>query len=69
MLTGREIGWKVPINDVAGLASLVEKLSTDRAGLAQYSRNSLEFARDNLFEKIFEMRMSHCSRIYRQSII
>lgn len=60
ILERRDVGWMVQMNSVSELAILIARLSSDRKEIDVKSKNAINFARENLFEHIFQKRMNHC---------
>lgn len=54
-----EIGWLVKMNDVQGVASVIARLSADRAELARKSAAARTFAKAHDFEATFGTRIEH----------
>lgn len=60
ILAKHDVGWKVDMNDVAGLADLIARLHLSRDEIKAKSRAAVRFAMDNNFETTFKRRISHC---------
>ena len=53
-----DAGECVAIDNIEALADSVQKLATQRDVIEQWSRNALEFARKNTFERVFRARIN-----------
>jgi glycosyltransferase involved in cell wall biosynthesis len=56
------VGVRVPMDDVAGVVSAIERLDADRALLERQSRCAAEFALAHSFEDTFAARIAHLRR-------
>lgn len=54
-----DIGWGADLNDIDGIAAIIERLNENRAEIAAKSRNSLDFASKHDFETTFQKRIDH----------
>ena len=61
MASMHDIGWSVPMGDVAGLARLVARLAADREDIRAKSIAAMHFAQKNHFESVVDLRMKHCA--------
>lgn len=67
ILTRQSVGWGVPLKDVDGLVSLVERLATNRESIGVRARLGLAFAREHTFESTFARRVEHIRSLARRS--
>lgn len=54
-----DIGWGAEMNDIDGIACIIERLSMNRAEIAEKSRKSIDFACKHDFETTFQKRIDH----------
>ncbi len=52
-----DTGWGTEMNDIEGIARIIERLNGNRAEIAEKSRNSLDFASKHDFETTFQKRI------------
>ncbi len=57
LLTQADIGWGCELDDINGIADIVERLNSDREYIAQKAKNSIEYARQHDFETTFQRRI------------
>lgn len=64
-----DIGWKVKMDDVNGVARVIEHLHFNRKEIAKKSQNSIKFAHQHNFESTFQNRIDHlyCSGLAQTS--
>jgi colanic acid/amylovoran biosynthesis glycosyltransferase len=56
-----DIGWKVKMDDVNGVARVIENLHFNRKEIVEKSQNSMKFALNHNFESTFQNRIDHLS--------
>lgn len=54
-----DVGLSVPMDDINGVVSAIERMAADRQQLAQKSQTAATFARSHSFEHTFETRVQH----------
>ena len=59
LLDQADVGWLANMDDVTGVADIVERLSQNRAEIKEKSVNGIEFARQHDFETTFKNRINH----------
>lgn len=60
LLGNADVGWQVPVDDIKGLAALIQRLDKQRDEINAKSRRALAFAEEHTFNATFARRMSHC---------
>ena len=61
-----DIGWKVKMNNIKGVAALISKLDNNRYEIIKKSYNSRLFALDHSFEVTYKNRIDHLRKIIDQ---
>lgn len=66
ILARHDVGWSVPMNDVASLANQIARLNKQREEVKSKALNAVRFAREHTFEATFQRRIEHCLQILQQ---
>jgi glycosyltransferase involved in cell wall biosynthesis len=53
------VGWSVPMGDVAGIAQVIQRLEEDRQPLKAFARAARGFAAQHTFEATWQARIEH----------
>ena len=63
LLKFADVGWGRPVDDVDGIADVIEQISNKREDIVQKSKNCAVFSRQHDFESTFQKRMEHLRQI------
>lgn len=62
ILSNHKVGWSAPIDNTMRIAEIIESLDKNRSDIATKAHSSLQFAKNNDFEKTFKKRIDHLIR-------